>query len=83
MAGVHSSESLQFLQLSSYILLDLTNKSNVNFLLVVSGFQVKGSVQAEGLTNAHKTGWDAHLTLGGPLMFFLYSWPSSFLPHAP
>jgi hypothetical protein len=52
MAGIHSSESLQFLQFSPNVPLGLANKSGVNHPLVFSSFWVKGDIQMEGVTQA-------------------------------
>jgi hypothetical protein len=48
LAGVPSSESLQFLQFSLYILLGLAMKSVINHPLILSSFRVKRGVQVEG-----------------------------------
>jgi hypothetical protein len=68
LAGVHSSETFQFLQFSPYVSLGLANKSGVDHLLVFSGSRSKGSVQMEGLTQTL-------IELAGTLI-----WPLEDLP---
>jgi hypothetical protein len=50
LTSIHSSKSLQLLELSPYVSLGLTNKSGIYHPLVFSGFQVKGGKQSESLT---------------------------------
>jgi hypothetical protein len=87
LAGIHSSKSLQFLQFSLYVSLDLADKSGIYHPLVFSGFQIKGGAHMGSLHN--------HLLncLGpsaGPwrtsllsLMFMTFSPPSFMPPRMP
>jgi hypothetical protein len=67
LAVVHSNESLQFLQFSSYVTLtlDLAITSGINHSLVFSVSGQMGCTNRRPHTNVHKTGWDSHLALEG------------------
>jgi hypothetical protein len=78
LAGIHSSEPLQFLRFLLYVPWAWLTKA----ALIICWFSVasrsKGCTNGKLHTNAHRTAWDSCLAFGGPLMFF--SWPFSLLP---